>query len=79
DKDAVLRLRNLTRNVTAEHLREIFGYYGEVVKVDLAVDSAVGLSKGTATVEMAKRQQAEEAVRHMDGGQLDSNRVGVSL
>ncbi|CAH0373765.1 unnamed protein product, partial [Pelagomonas calceolata] len=42
----VLRVTNLTRQVTAAHLREVFGHFGDVARVDLAVDATVGLSRG---------------------------------
>ena len=31
----VVIVNNLTRNVVEAHLRTIFGFYGEIVKVDL--------------------------------------------
>ena len=119
---------NLTRNVTAEHVREIFGtllsaamrsikpavvltphlhqpgFYGTVVSVDLPLDGhvrcllpspcakqacrvgpltpparpQVALPKGYAVVQFQEASQAEEAVAHMDGGQVDGNRVVTS-
>lgn len=76
---AVLRVRNLTRNVGVEHLREIFGLYGKIMSVELAIDQAVGLSKGYAFVEFATARLAEDAIHHMDGGEIDSQRVSVSF
>lgn len=34
----VLRIKNLTRNVTKEHLEEIFAFYGKVEKAEVAYD-----------------------------------------
>lgn len=75
----VLHVRNLTRNVNADHLHEIFGIYGSVLNVELAVDHAVSLPKGYAFVEYASRELAEAAIEHMDGGQIDSNQISVSV
>jgi RNA-binding protein with serine-rich domain 1 len=33
----VIVITNLTRNVVEAHLQSIFGFYGEVVKVDLPI------------------------------------------
>mgnify|MGYP003313454951 CR=1 FL=1 len=67
----VLRVTNLTRQVTAAHLREVFGHFGDVARVDLAVDATVGLSRGYAVVELASRADAEAAKAALDGGRLD--------
>ena len=58
---ATLHVANLTRNVTAAHLSEIFGTYGEVAHIDLATDARVGLSKGFAHVDFKLRSDAETA------------------
>ena len=73
----VLRVTNLTRQVTAAHLREVFGHFGDVARVDLAVDATVGLSRGYAVVELASRADAEAAKASLDGGRLDGNRLAV--
>ena len=73
----VLRVTNLTRQVTAAHLREVFGHFGDVARVDLAVDATVGLSRGYAVVELASRADAEAAKAALDGGRLDGNRLAV--
>eukprot|EP01041_Mallomonas_annulata_P004571 gene4570-9086_t len=70
-----LHIANLTRNVKEEHLQEIFSTYGPV---DLVIDKRVGLSKGNAYVEFEKAKDAEDAMLHMDGGQLDGHILKVS-
>jgi RNA-binding protein with serine-rich domain 1 len=57
----------LTRNVHEGHLKEIFGRWGPVKKVELARDPIVKLSKGFAHVEYKDRRDAEEAQICMDG------------
>jgi RNA-binding protein with serine-rich domain 1 len=65
----------LTRNVTDAHVKEIFGTWGEVLSAKVAVDESVQLSKGYALVEYASAEAAQDAVDHMDGGQVDGNMV----
>ncbi|CAN7035338.1 unnamed protein product [Brassica rapa subsp. trilocularis] len=71
----VLHVDSLSRNVNEGHLKEIFGNYGEVVHVELAMDRAVNLPKGYAYVEFKARADAEKALLFMDGGQIDGNVV----
>lgn len=66
---------NLTRNVTEDHIKEIFGHYGELKSVDLAIDKAVNLPKGFAHVEYVKHDDAEKAINFMNGAQIDGNVV----
>lgn len=74
-----LRVSNLTRNVKAEHLEEIFGQFGQVTSVSLAVDSRVGLSKGYGYVDFASYDDAQDAQESMDHGTLDGNALEVSF
>lgn len=68
-----LHVSKLTRNVTAEHVSEIFSTYGTLVACTLAVDQQVQLPKGYAVVEFASAEEAERAKDYMDGAQLDGN------
>ncbi|KAI8553140.1 hypothetical protein RHMOL_Rhmol06G0321700 [Rhododendron molle] len=70
-----LHVDQLSRNVNEAHLREIFSNFGDVVKVRLAMDSAVNLSKGYGYVEFKMRADAEKAQIYMDGAQIDGNVV----
>ena len=44
---------NLTRNVTEDHIREIFGHYGELKSAELAMDKTVNLPKGFAIIYLS--------------------------
>ncbi|KAF1772944.1 Nucleotide-binding alpha-beta plait domain [Phytophthora cactorum] len=60
-KPVTLRVENLTRNVNADHLREIFGKFGLVVRVDMAVPKG----KASAIVAFAAQKDADNAKDHM--------------
>ncbi len=65
-------VENLTRNVTAAHLCEIFAAMGgAVVDVQVAVNARTGACEGRARVTLATAAEARAAVARMDGGQLD--------
>lgn len=54
---------HLTRNVTAEHLREIFGVYGRVGRIHLPINPMTGMGRGFAFIEYL----------HDDDEDLDKN------
>ncbi|PNH08985.1 Arginine/serine-rich protein 45 [Tetrabaena socialis] len=70
---------NLTRNVTEDHIREIFGCYGTLKSIDLAIDRAVNLPRGFAHIEFEAREDAEKALDFMNNGQIDGNIVKVNF
>ncbi|CAM9929224.1 unnamed protein product [Chrysoparadoxa australica] len=45
DAPTVLHVANVSRNVQSAHLKEIFGHYGVVTRVDLAYDKRLHLPK----------------------------------
>ena len=63
DEPAKLHVSGLSRNVAAEHLREIFGTFGQIRDVELAMDRRVGLSRGFGYIEFEHRREAEGAWR----------------
>ncbi|KAI0650343.1 hypothetical protein C8Q79DRAFT_1063364 [Trametes meyenii] len=67
----VVVVTNLSRNVVEAHLQTIFGFYGEITKVDLPLFAKSGQNRGKAAIEYADSAAAQKAVSHMDGGQLD--------
>ena len=68
-----LHVGHLTRNVNDAHIKEIFGTFGALKSVELAIDRVVNLPRGFAYVEFENRADAEKAKAHMHGGQLDGN------
>lgn len=48
-----LHVGHLTRNVTEAHMREIFGSFGKVREVELAVDRMVNLPRCACWARMA--------------------------
>ena len=59
-----------------EHLSEIFGNYGEIKLVDLLADHVHPyLSRGQAYIEYETTEQAEKAIEHMHGAQIDGMEI----
>ncbi|KAF7352999.1 RNA-binding protein with serine-rich domain 1 [Mycena venus] len=49
----VVIITNLSRNVVETHLKTIFGFYGEIVQIDLPVYAKSGQNRGKAALEYA--------------------------
>uniref|UniRef100_A0A8B9IG76 RNA binding protein with serine rich domain 1 n=1 Tax=Anser cygnoides TaxID=8845 RepID=A0A8B9IG76_ANSCY len=70
----------LTRNVTKDHIMEIFSTYGKIKMIDMPVDRLnPHLSKGYAYVEFENPDDAEKALKHMDGGRCQMLKGGWAL
>ena len=80
-RSTLLKVANLTGNVNKKHLGEIFGTWGTVKNVQMAErEGRAGvLKRGYAYIEFDRRDEAEEAAKHMDLGQIDGNTVFVSF
>jgi len=78
-ENKTLHVKNISRNTNEEHLKEIFQCFGAVEKATVVVDSKVGLSLGFAYMDFASRADAEAAMKAMDGGQIDGNRIVVTF
>lgn len=52
-----------------EHIQEIFATYGKIKLVEMPLDRIhPNLSKGYAYVEFETPEEAQKALKHMDGG-----------
>lgn len=75
-KPSRIHIGRLTRNVTKDHVMEIFSVYGEIKNVEYPTDRFHPYNgRGFCYVEYANPDDAENAMKHMDGGQIDGNEV----
>lgn len=72
-----LLIRNLVKTTTEEEIREMFESYGVVQSCDLVLDAQTGKSKGFGFVEMPKRGDAKAAMKHLNGVDVDGNKIRV--
>ncbi|XP_022716093.1 polyadenylate-binding protein RBP45-like [Durio zibethinus] len=63
---------NLDSNITDDHLREVFGPYGQLVHVKIPQNKRCGF------VQFADRSCAEEALRMLNGTQLGGQSIRLS-
>lgn len=59
--------------MTKDHIQEIFSHYGTVKFVDFPVDRLHTHCRGFCYVEFTTPEEAENAMKHMDGGTLNLN------
>ncbi|KAJ9216692.1 hypothetical protein DTO166G4_1538 [Paecilomyces variotii] len=72
-------VEKLTKNVTEEHLYEIFGTFGEIQSLELPMNKAFMTNRGTAYILYYEVADAEAAISHMHEAQLDGAILNVSI
>ncbi|RAK98041.1 RNA-binding protein with serine-rich domain 1 [Aspergillus ibericus CBS 121593] len=72
-------VEKLTKNVTESHLREIFGGFGDIQSLDLPMNKAFMMNRGTAYIHYHDPADAEAAIAHMHEAQLDGAVLNVSI
>jgi len=73
-----LYIGNLSYNTTETALAEFFGSVGEVVSTNIITDRMSGRSRGFGFVEMGDESSAQEAIRQLDGQELDGRPLKVA-
>jgi RNA recognition motif-containing protein len=68
---------NINYQTREESLRDLFGSYGSVQSVHLAKDRETGRFRGFAFVEMSSAEEAANAVKGLDGKEVDNRQLRV--
>ena len=69
---------NLSPQVSDDDLRAAFQTYGEITSASVIKDKFSGDSKGFGFVEMAKKEEAEAAIRGLNGTNLQGKSIVVN-
>ncbi len=69
---------NLPFSSTQEDLESLFGSHGTVESVNVITDRETGRPRGFAFVEMESASDAENAIRALDGTNLDGRDIRVN-
>jgi RNA recognition motif-containing protein len=69
---------NLSYQTTQEELEAAFGAFGAVERVNMIRDRDTGQPRGFAFVEMANSDEAAEAIRQMNGRELNGRTLNVN-
>ncbi len=69
---------NLSYQVTDDELRQAFEAFGQVASANVIMDKFSGQSKGFGFVEMPSKEEAESAMRALNGKDLRGRALNVN-
>ncbi len=69
---------NLNYEVTDDEVREIFGEFGELASADVIKDKFSGQSKGFGFVDMPDNEQAQRAIKTLNGKLVKDRNLTVN-
>lgn len=69
---------NLGFHVTENDLRQLFTAFGEVSSAKLIIDRETGKSRGFGFVEMASSADAAQAMKSLNGKEVEGRNISVT-
>jgi len=69
---------NLPYRITNQELEELFSAFGTVQKANVIMDRETNRSKGYGFVEMADASAGENAIKALDGSEIQSRNIKVN-
>ena len=69
---------NLSYQTTQDDLLAAFSAYGAVENVHIVTNRDTGQSRGFAFVEMTEKHEAETAISHLNGAELNGRAMNVN-
>ncbi|RPI18847.1 MAG: RNA-binding protein [Ignavibacteriae bacterium] len=69
---------NISRDASESEIRKEFEQYGEVTSINLIKDKFTNMLKGFGFVEMPKKNEAEEAIKNLDGTMVNGRPLTVN-
>eukprot|EP00761_Pharyngomonas_kirbyi_P014014 gb/GECH01014044.1/.p1 GENE.gb/GECH01014044.1/~~gb/GECH01014044.1/.p1 ORF type:complete len:168 (+),score=48.04 gb/GECH01014044.1/:1-504(+) len=73
----VIIVTNVHEEATEEYVYDKFCEFGEVSNIHLNVDRRTGFVKGYALLEFKRKQDAESAIKEMNGASLAEQKISV--
>ena len=70
---------NLSYKMTDEDLGKLFSTYGAVSESKIVIDKATKRSKGFGFVEMPNQTEGSEAIKQLDGKEIDGRKIKVNV
>ncbi|MBI2327949.1 RNA-binding protein [Candidatus Curtissbacteria bacterium] len=63
---------------TSDELREMFAKVGAVTEANVVMDKMSGRSRGFGFVEMASDEEADKAIKELNGMEVEGRKIFVS-
>ena len=73
-----LYVGGLAYSITDDQLKELFGAAGTVVSAQVIVDRDSNQSKGFGFVEMSSEEEAQKAIKDLNGKEVDGRSIMVN-
>ncbi len=73
-----LYIGGLAYSTTDKELEDLFGAHGSVTSVSIIKDRDSGQSKGFGFVEMAEIKDGQNAIKELDGKEVDGRKINVN-
>lgn len=70
---------NLSYKMTDEDLEKLFKTFGSVSESKVVIDRESGRSKGFGFVEMPNQAEGDEAIKKLDGKEVDGRNIKVNV
>ena len=70
-------IRNLDREITEDSIKALFEAHGKVEACDLVIDKETNASKGFGFVEMPDDNEANAAIKALNGEKIERNVIRV--
>jgi RNA recognition motif-containing protein len=70
---------NLSYKMTDNDLEKLFSSYGSVSASKIVIDRETGRSKGFGFVEMPNQSEGDEAIRQLDGKEVEGRNIKVNV
>ena len=69
---------NLSWNLKDQDLADLFTPFGEVTSAKIVMDKFTNRSKGFGFVEMTNKEEAQAAINHLNGSEVDGRNLVVN-
>jgi RNA recognition motif-containing protein len=69
---------NISRESSENEIKTAFEEYGEVTSVNIIKDKFTGMSKGFGFVEMPNKEEADNAIKNLDGQRINGRALNVA-
>jgi RNA recognition motif-containing protein len=73
-----LYVGNLSFDTSAQDLEDLFGKHGTVESTNIIEDRETGRSRGFGFVEMSSKEEAETAIKELDGKEVGGRALKIN-
>ncbi len=70
---------NISRESSENEIKQAFEEFGEVTSINIIKDKFTGVSKGFGFVEMPNKEEADNAIKNLDGQRINGRAINVAV